>query len=503
MASSSTETTGPDFKKGVAFSELKEGEALLGHVGDEAVILVRRGEAAFAVGAHCSHYGGPLAEGLVVGDTVRCPWHHAAFCLRTGVPLRPPALNPIDCWAVERDGGQVRVGKKRTPTEAPVVEGPSSVVIVGGGAAGAVAAETLRREGYRGPVTILSADEAPPCDRPNLSKDYLAGTAPEAWIPLRPAEYHAEQQIDLKLRTRVAGIDTAKRVVTLEGGTTLAYGALLLATGAEPIRLPTPGADQPHVHTLRSLADSRAIIAAAEKAKTAVVIGASFIGLEVAASLRTRELEVQVVAPEEVPMAKVLGQELGRMVQQIHAEKGVIFHLGQTVAAIGKDSVTLSGGDRLKADLVVTGVGVRPALALAEQAGLKTDRGLVVDEFLQTSAPDVFAAGDIVRWPDPHTGEPIRVEHWVVAERQGRTAALNILGRREPFDAVPFFWSQHYDTAIHYIGHAENWDQLQVEGDIAAHDCKVSYRKGGKLLAVATVGRDLANLKAERELEGD
>jgi NADPH-dependent 2,4-dienoyl-CoA reductase/sulfur reductase-like enzyme/nitrite reductase/ring-hydroxylating ferredoxin subunit len=504
MASTNDQPQGPDLAQGVAFGDLRDGEPLLGRLGDEAVILVRRGDEVFAIGATCSHYGGPLAEGLVVGDTVRCPWHHAAFCLRTGVPLRAPALNPLDCWSVERDGDRVKVAAKRETFAAPKLTGatPASVVIIGGGAAGAVAAETLRREGYEGPVTILSADDAPPCDRPNLSKDYLAGTAPEEWIPLRPAEFHAAQKIDLQLKTRVTAIDTQARRVTLADGRQLGYGALLLATGAEPVRLPTPGADQAHVHTLRTLADSRAIIAAAEQAKTVVVIGASFIGLEVAAALRTRELEVHVVAPDDVPMAKVLGPELGRMVQAIHTGKGVHFHLGQTVASIGADAVTLSGGDTLKADLVVMGVGVRPALALAEQAGLALDRGVAVNGFLETSIPGIYAAGDIARWPDPHSKEKLRVEHWVVAERQGQTAARNILGKAEPFDAVPFFWSQHYDMAIQYLGHAETWDAIEVEGDVAGQDCKVSYRLGGKLLAVATVGRDAAALAAECDLEG-
>jgi NADPH-dependent 2,4-dienoyl-CoA reductase/sulfur reductase-like enzyme/nitrite reductase/ring-hydroxylating ferredoxin subunit len=504
MGSTNDKADGPDLAAGLPLSELRDGEPLLGHVGDEAVILVRRDDEVFAIGAHCSHYGGPLAEGMVVGETVRCPWHHAAFCLRTGAPLRAPALSPVDCWTVARDGDRVRVAAKREAFEAPKLTGgaPASVVIVGGGAAGAVAAETLRREGYQGPITILSADDAPPCDRPNLSKDYLAGNAPEEWIPLRPPEFYQSHRIDLQLKARVTAIDAQARAVTLEDGRQLSYGALLLATGAEPVRLPTPGADQPHVHTLRSLADSRAIIAAAEKAKAAVVIGASFIGLEVAASLRARDLEVHVVAPEDVPMAKVLGPALGAMVQAIHVENGVSFHLGQTVASIGADSVKLSGGETVKADLVVMGVGVKPSLALAEQAGLKLDRGVVVDAQLRTSAPGVFAAGDIARWPDPHTGQPIRVEHWVVAERQAQTAARNILGREEAFDAVPFFWSQHYDTAIRYVGHAESWDAIEVEGDLAARDCKVSYRRGGRLLAVATVGRDTAALAAERELEG-
>jgi len=506
MADAQAPAGGPDLTKGVAFDTLADGEPLLGHVGDEAVMLVRRGEAVFAVGAQCTHYGGPLAEGLVVGDTVRCPWHHAAFCLKTGVPLRPPALNPIDCWQVVREGDLARVVGKREPAPAPGVTGagagaPASVVIVGGGAAGQVAAETLRREGYEGPVTLLSADAAPPCDRPNLSKDYLAGSAPEEWIPLRPDDFYAEQKIDLQLGVRVSAIDTAGREVVLEGGGRHAYGALLLATGAEPVRLDLPGADLPHVRYLRTLADSRAIIAAAEKARRAVVVGASFIGLEVAASLRTRGVEVHVVAPEQVPMARVLGEDLGRMVHQVHLEHGVQFHLGQTVAAIEPGAARLSDGSSLAADLVVMGVGVRPRVQLAEQAGLKTDRGVLVDQYLRTSAPGVYAAGDIARWPDPHSGEAIRVEHWVVAERQGRTAARNILGKAEPYDDVPFFWSMHYDVGVNYVGHAESFDQVRIEGDVAGRDCRVSYLKAGRVLAVATVGRDLANLQAEVELE--
>ena len=504
MAEEQAPAGGPDFTDGVAFDDLRDGQPLLGHVGDEAVILVRRGGEVFALGAHCAHYGGPLAEGLVTGDAIRCPWHHACFDLRTGASDRPPALNPVDCWRVERDGGQVRVCEK-APAPGPKPargEGhPASIVIVGGGAAGQSAAETLRREGYAGPITILSADTAGPVDRPNLSKDYLAGNAPEEWIPLRPPEFYAEHRIDLRLKTRVVELDVAAREVKTEDGARHAYGALLLATGAEPVRLPTPGSDQPHVHYLRTLDDSRALIAAAAKARRALVVGSSFIGLEVAASLRTRGLEVDVVAPEAIPMAKVLGPEIGAAVRQIHEAHGVRFHLGRTVSRIGPDSATLDNGETLPADLVVFGVGVRPLTALAEQAGLKVDKGVVVDRTLQTSAPGVFAAGDIARWPDPHTGQNIRVEHWVVAERQGQTAARNMLGAREPFEAAPFFWSLHFDLGINYVGHAEGWDEARIDGDVAQKDCKVSYLKGGRLLAVATIGRDLESLKAEVEIE--
>ncbi|ONT33059.1 pyridine nucleotide-disulfide oxidoreductase [Burkholderia cenocepacia] len=494
----------PDLTQGIALDDLADGAMIEGHVGDAAVLLVRRGDELFAVGAQCPHYGGPLAEGLLVGDTIRCPWHHAAFCLRTGAMERAPALDGLPCWRVERRDGRAVVVDARPAAVPPALKAtglPASVVIVGGGAAAIAAAVTLRQEGYPHAITLLSADADPPYDRPNLSKDYLAGTAQADWLPLRAPSFYAEQRIDVRCNTRVTRIDPAQRSVELADGGRVDYGVLLLATGTEPNKLNVPGADLPHVCTLRSRADCDALIGKLKTARRCVVVGASFIGLEAAAALRTRGLDVHVVAPDPHPMGRVLGDALGDTIKALHEAHGVVFHLGATPARIGPDSVTLSSGDVLPADVVLVGIGVHPNVELAQDAGLAVERGVTVDRFLQTSAPGIYAAGDIARWPDPLTGQRIRVEHWVVAERQGIVAARNLLGQQRPFDAVPFFWSQHYDLTLRYVGHAEQWDRVEIDGDLGAHDCSIAYWRGNTRLAVVTIARDLDNLKAEAALE--
>jgi NADPH-dependent 2,4-dienoyl-CoA reductase/sulfur reductase-like enzyme/nitrite reductase/ring-hydroxylating ferredoxin subunit len=501
MTSEPAKLTGPDFAEGIDIAELAEGKALLGQTNGEAVVVVRRGSEFFAVGATCSHYGGPLAKGLVENDTIRCPWHHACFSLRTGEP-EAPALNSIDCYAVERRGDRLYVlAKRQTSAGKQAHTGIQNVVIIGGGAAGLAAAEMLRREGYAGRISMLSADSSGPVDRPNLSKDYLAGTAPEEWIPLRPADFFAEQSIDLELEARVESLDARARTVTTQAGKTYAFDALLLATGAEPVRLTIPGADCSHVHYLRSLSDCRAIIEKAKTAKSVVVIGSSFIGLEVAAALRMRELPVHVVAPDGRPLERIMGPEIGDAVRALHEGHGVVFHLGNTVQSIGNDSVLLANGDRIACDLVVVGIGVKPRIELAEKAGLTIDRGVVVNEYLETSAAGVYAAGDIARWPDPHSGQNIRVEHWAVAQRQGQLAARNMLGQKRPCAIVPYFWSQHYDVTIAYVGHAERWDNSDISGDPTQGDCTVALRADKKTLAVVTIGRDIESLQAEAAFE--
>ncbi len=515
--SNSHEAPPPDLTAGIPAALLEGGRIVAGKVGDEDVIVLAQGGGYRALGAHCTHYHGPLAEGLVVGDTIRCPWHHASFCLATGEALRAPALDPLPCYRVQREGATVFVRERIAPpapsarAPAPADSSPAragggsrrvdSIVIVGGGAAGLAAADRLRREGYDGRLTMVSADADPPVDRPNLSKDFLAGTAPDDWMPLRSPEDYRDRRIDLVLGTRITGIDFARREVASAGGRSFGYDRLLVATGADPVRLDVPGAAEGQVHYLRSFADARAIVAGAAKATHALVVGTSFIGLEVAASLRARGLEVHVVGPERVPLERVMGEAVGRFVQGVHEANGVRFHLGCTLARLDGARATLSDGTPVEADLVVLGVGVRPSLALAEKAGLALDRGIIVDGELATSAPGVYAAGDVARWPDPHSGASLRVEHWVVAERQGQVAAQNMLGRHVRFDAVPFFWSQHFDAVLNYVGHAERFDEVAIDGSLESRNATVRYLAGGKTLATVTLGRDRESLEAEAAIE--
>jgi apoptosis-inducing factor 3 len=501
MAEASSELKGPDFENGCEIDKVADGGMLLGHAFGEAVLAARRGKEIFAIGATCTHYGGPLSKGLMVNCTVRCPWHHARFDLRTGEAIAAPALSDVICWKIEKRGERFFVtGKIDKKPVRKLKSSPASVVIVGAGATGSAAAEMLRREGYDGPVTLIGADEFLPYDRPNLSKDYLAGTAPEEWIPLRDTDFYRQQKIDTRTNTSVIVIDPKAKQVALSDRRSLGYDALLLATGADPIRLTIPGDDLPHVCYLRTLTDSRRIIDKAKSAKRAVVIGASFIGLEVAASLRERKVEVAVIGKESLPLEKILGHDLGNLIRKTHEAHEIEFHLGRMPVAIKNRYVQLDDGTTLDCDLIVVGIGVRPNTGLAEKAGIATDDGVLVNEYLETNVPGIFAAGDIARWPDPRAGR-VRVEHWVVAQRQGQTAARNILGLREAFALPPFFWSNHFDLHIRYVGHGRGGDCATVSGDLKAKDASVVFQAGDTITAVASIGRDRENLQAELALE--
>lgn len=494
--------SGPDLQRdGIPLQDLPEGVAVPARAGEEAVLVVRRGEQCFAVGAACTHYGAPLADGIVEGGSIRCPWHHARFDLASGEATDPPALDAIACYPVEVRTGRVFVTGPRPPADPgpggnprrTCTGGPASVAIVGAGPAGTAAAEMLRREGYAGPVTLFAPEPGTPVDRPNLSKDNLAGTAPEAWLTLRAPGALAAHGIQL-LRETVTGLERGELLHT---GGRQPCAALLLATGAAPLRLAIPGAERAQL--LRTLADLRAILARAKG--RVVVVGSSFIGLEVAAALIARGLEVHVVGREAIPLERILGRDLGSLVLRVHQEHGVKFHLGTSPRALDEHGVELEDGERVDGDLVVMGVGVRPEVGLAEQLGLALDRGILVDDQFRTSVPGIWAAGDAARFPYAPTGERVRIEHWVAAQQQGQAAALSILGRGAPFTRVPFFWSVHHDLTINYIGHAESWDRIDTAGDPQARDALVAYRRAGRTLAVAALGRDQDLLRAEAALE--
>jgi 3-phenylpropionate/trans-cinnamate dioxygenase ferredoxin reductase subunit len=494
---------GHDFAAGLSLEQAPKEGLVSGHVGEDLVLLWIKAGEYHAVGGACTHYGGHLADGLLDGDRIHCPLHHACFSLRTGEALAAPAFDSLVRWKVEIEDGVLFIREPlgvAQPATARQDLAPRRIVIVGAGAAGFAAAEMLRRRGFAGDLTLLSAEDAAPYDRPNLSKDYLAGTAPEEWMPLKGPEFYVEKRIDLRLNTQVVSLDVAAKAVMTASNDRFGYDALLLATGAEPIRLSTAGFDLPNVFTLRSMADSRTIAAAAGAARSVAVIGGSFIGLEVAAALRHRGLAVHVVAPETVLMEKVMGRDIGAWVRSLHEGQGVRFHLGETGTGFDGQRLKLSGGTTLEVDFLVVGVGVRPRLDLVTAAGLAVAKGVVVDAFLETSVRGIYAAGDIARFPDPRSGQLIRVEHWVAAERQGQTAALNMIGERTPFAAVPFFWSRHYDHAIQYVGHVLGGEVAETEGSIAGGHATVRFMSNVRLAAAASIGQHKENLEAERDL---
>lgn len=492
-----------DFANGIPLADLQEGRPLFGRVGDAAVYLLKTRTSVKAFSAQCSHLGGPLGEGIVTDRGVICPWHHACFDLRSGRAVKAPAFNPLEPYDVKVRNGKVAVQKRkiepRTAGPAPRLAGTDrrAFVIVGGGAAGFAAADALRRAGYGDRIVMFSADSAPPYDRTLLTKDYLDGHFGDARLEIAKGLF-AKLEVDLELNADVEAIDPARKSLRLPGGRTHPYDKLLLATGSAPNRLDVPGAAGPNVHMLRTLSDCRHILAAAHGASRVVIVGGSFIGLEAAASLTSRGLSVTVVSPENHPMEQVLGRALSDLIIDTLKSKGVAFQLGCKPSAIGSRIVELDNQERVEADFVLVGIGVTPRTRLARSAGIKVNRGVVVDEYLCTSVPDIFAAGDIAIWPYQLSGHSIRVEHWVVAQRHGQVAAANMLGDKQPLRLVPFFWSKFFDLSIRYAGYARTWDTVAIEGDLENRDALLRFVGKGQDLAVATVGRDRDCLLAEQ-----
>lgn len=490
---------------GVASQDLVEGAIIAGKLGDVDLVLVRSNGKVCALAGQCTHAGAPLAEGLVAEGTLRCPWHHARFQIETGEALGAPAFAPLDRFSVTEEDGLIRIGDLMPVPSPDVAAGAADlgrVIIVGGGAAGHACAEMLARHGAGASVTILAQDPDGFYDRTACSKQYLAGEAERDELAL-PAPAGAT----IRQGVTVTGIDASARTVRLNDGATIAYDRLVLATGASPVAPDFEGADRDDVFVLRAVADADAIVAAADKADSAIVIGSSYIGLEVAASLVSRGLLVTVVSNADVPLEKTAGREIGSMVCRLHQDHGVVFHNGRSVRSWDGATAILDDGTQIAGRLVVAGIGVKPRIDLAEQAGLRcADKsaggGVVVDEFLRTSDPAIHALGDIAHAPDSRLDHSIRVEHWVVAQRMGQWLARHMLGLIDtPYRDVPFFWSGHYDVNLRYVGHAQSSRNAEIDGDVDRHNFCASFGDQGEEHAMLTCGRDRAALEFERDLE--
>lgn len=494
-----------------AASDIEEGRIHPVKAGDVELILVWAGGRLHALAAHCPHHHAPLADGLLDGTRLLCPWHQSVFDVTDGSLLEPPALDCLATYEVRVEGDDVLVDLPDEPAEsvAPAMvdanpgADPRTIVIVGAGAAGLAAAQELRRSGFRGRLVMVSEDPRAPYDRTNCSKAYLAGEAPAEWLPLKPPEFFTDHGIEI-VEHRVDRLDVGDRRVTLPGGAVLEADGLLLATGGEPRRLDIDGAQLDGVMTLRTWADSDRLAERAADADGVVVIGASFIGMEAAASLTQRGAgPVTVVAPEEVPFERTLGARVGTVLREVHADHGVRFELGRRVARIeGRNgavsTVVLDDGRTLAAGLVLMGVGVRPRTDCLAGVELEEDGSVLVDELMRL-ADGVFAAGDIATFPDWRTGEPTRIEHWRTAQQQGMIAGRNLAGRVDPFRDVPFFWTMHFDAILGYLGHAATWDDEILHGSLADRDFMLYYLRSDRLLAAAAMGRD-RQLNALHEL---
>lgn len=495
---------GPDLSSGIRVSDLPKGALIGGTIDGEPVVLANDGLRICAFAGKCTHLGAPLKDGILVQGQLRCPWHHARFSLETGEAIGAPAFMPLDAFQVDRRGDRLFVAKAVSASGAiPKTSGSiPAIVIVGGGAAGFACAELLSRSGFGASVTIVSDDPDPPYDRTFCSKQYLIGLSSRNESFLKGANFPSEDGAVLKISQRVIALHLESKQVELDNGERIAFDSLVLATGAEPRRPETPGFDRPNVHLLRTLRDAEAIIAEASKGKKAAVIGASFIGLEVAASLRQRDVAVDVVASDEIPLEKILGAAVGTMIRGVDEAKGVRFHLGRKPLRFDGRTLELDDGSTLNVDFIVVGLGVTPRIKLAETADLtiasKDDGGgVVVNERLETSAPNVYAVGDIANYPDRYVKRSIRVEHWVHAQRQGQHVARVLMGRATGYADLPFFWSAHFDTGLLYLGHADQPKEPSVEGSIEEQDFVARYSSNSGDRAVATCNQDKAALEIE------
>ena len=470
-------------------------DGMLGvEIGDRKLLLVRLGDQILAFDGFCPHAGATLAEGVRCGERVICPWHKASFDLRSGARLEPPAVDPLPRYMARIEAGRVLVSLQHisTASKSAVVTDDRCFVVLGAGAAGQSAAQTLREEGFGGRVVMVSHEVELPYDRTVLSKYKLSGEPGAEKTPLQDAAFYARHRVERR-RAEITEVDAANATVRFADGSSLAYDAALLATGGIPKAPKLPGAELDGVFLLRSAADLDAILAAAQKARQIVVVGGGFIAMEVASSLRERGLAVTIVMPESTPFEHPLGPMIGAVFARLHEQKGVVLRTGETVAALEGDGVVsavrLATGERLAADLVVIGGGIGPATDVLRGVTLREDGGVPVDRTLRATET-LYAAGDLAAFPLYGDGAPIRVEHWRLAQQHGRHAARAMLGRDTPFDSVPYFWTIHFLKRLDYVGHATDWDDIIVDGDLEKPEFIALYVKAGRVDAVIGWERD-------------
>lgn len=486
--------------------ELEPGRLRQVTVAGVEVLVARVGDAVWATSAHCSHYGAPLAEGVLHGRRVICPWHHAVFDLATGKQLEPPGCGDLQRFPARVENGNVWVTvtapvAEQAPSKASSTSDHRLMAIVGAGAAGTSAAITLRREGYAGRIVLLSRERRLPYDRTLLSKEVLQGIEPPCPVALHPEAFYRDLDIELRLDCEVRRLDTDARTISLKNGDLLVYDACLVATGGNPKLLHVPGERLPEVCTLRSWDDSDRLLAALASTHHAVIVGSSFIGLECAASLRARNIAVTVVTPEKHPFARLFGDRISAALVATHEAQGTKFLLGDEIAGFeGQEhlkAVVTKQDMRIAADLAIVGIGIAPATESITGIELAGDGGIVVDEFLQ-AAEGLFAAGDIAAFKLPLTGERTRIEHWRLACEQGSLAACNMLGQRKAYVGAPFFWSAQ-KLALYYVGHADATANIVIDGEPGRGAFIAYYSQGGRIVAALGVERN-AEMAALQEL---
>jgi len=496
---------GIQWKKIARSSDLKEGIPHVVEVDDEEILLLKKNGEIHACGNKCTHYGGPLNEGHWNGHEVTCPWHFARFDIRNGTRIAPPALDDVQVFQLKVEEGDIFLGRKESSgIPKPKGKDPRTVLILGAGAAGNAATETLRREGFAGRIQMVTQEDDFPYDRPNLSKGFMAGKAKIDWIPLRSPQFYADHNIDVLRGQRITNLDVKEKAALTAEGKPLYFDLCLMATGGKPRKLDVPGADLKNIFTLRSFRNAKNIVAAIENgAERILIVGAGFIGMEVASSFRKRNLEVHIAAPEEVPMEHVLGKRIGKRLHRLHEKKEVVFHLGTQVEAFKGEEhvreVMLSDGSSIPVDMVIIGIGIDPAVDYLKNTKLIKNGVVPVDERLQTPVDGVFAAGDIALFPEVDGERKTRIEHWAVAESQGQFAARAMLGHSGSYKEIPFFWTMQYKVQLKYMGYPGKTDRIEYLGNVDKENFLAGFFEEDEMRAAATIGmgEELFNIQKQ------